>query len=183
MTKDLKEKAIDIKGKNYVLVSDRVIYFNDTYKNGAIKTKLVSDTVSDTYIIRATIIPDVTVPERFFTGYSQAKIGDGLVNKTAALENAETSAVGRGLAMMGIGVIDSIASLDEVNKATRVIHQTDEERMEFKDTKCQKCGAPMNISKSTGKPYCSALCWKNPAPKKEIQKDILPHESGSDLPF
>ena len=33
------------------------------------------------------------------------------------MENAETSAVGRALAMMGIGVIDSIASVDELNKA------------------------------------------------------------------
>jgi transcriptional regulator NrdR family protein len=40
-----------------------------------------------------------------------------MVNKTAALENAETSAVGRALAMMGIGVIESIASVDEINKA------------------------------------------------------------------
>ena len=26
---------------------------------------------------------------------------------------------------------------------------------------CAKCGAPMLISKTSGKPYCSKLCWKN----------------------
>ena len=31
--KQLTNKAIDIKGKKYVLVSDRVLYFNDTYPN------------------------------------------------------------------------------------------------------------------------------------------------------
>ena len=39
------------------------------------------------------------------------------INITAAMENAETSAVGRALAMMGIWVIDSIASADEMKKA------------------------------------------------------------------
>jgi len=42
MTKSLQDKAISIKGKDYVLVSDRIIYFNETYKNGCIKTALVS---------------------------------------------------------------------------------------------------------------------------------------------
>ena len=41
-----------------------------------------------------------------------------MVNKTSAIENAETSAVGRALGLiMGIGVIESIASADEMNKA------------------------------------------------------------------
>ena len=36
--KSLKDKAIDIKGKKYVLVSDRVLYFNENYPNGCIQT-------------------------------------------------------------------------------------------------------------------------------------------------
>lgn len=118
MSKDLKDKAIDIKGKKYVLVSDRVIYFNDTYPNGMINTELISDPISDHIIVKATIVPDIDKPLRTFSDYSQATKGDGMVNRTAALENASTSAVGRALAMMGIGVLDSIASVDEINKAT-----------------------------------------------------------------
>lgn len=117
MKKDLKEKAVDIKGKKYVLVSDRVLYFNEVYTNGSIQTQLVSDVNSGRVIVKAVITPDHKTSERFFTGFSQAVIGDGMVNKTSALENAETSAVGRGLALMGIGVIESIASVDELNKA------------------------------------------------------------------
>ena len=118
MTKDLKEKAIKIKGKDYVLVSDRIIYFNETYTNGSIETKLISEPSETMVVIKATVLPDVKQPERKFTGYSQAKWGDGYINKTSALENAETSAVGRALAMLGIGVIDSIASVDEIKKTT-----------------------------------------------------------------
>jgi hypothetical protein len=113
--KDLKEKAIDIKGKKYVLVSDRVLYFNETYPNGCIQTKIVDD--GNKVIASAKVIPDCDKPERYFTGNSQAIWGDGYINKTSALENAETSAVGRSLAFLSIGVLDSIASVDEIKKA------------------------------------------------------------------
>lgn len=115
--KQLADKAIDIKGNQYVLVSDRILYFNEEYKNGAIKTALVSKANADMVVVKAQVIPNLENPDRYFTGYSQAKWGEGMVNKTSALENAETSAVGRALAMMGIGVIDSVASVDEMQKA------------------------------------------------------------------
>lgn len=117
MTKDLKEKAIDIKGKQYVLVSDRILYFNEAYPKGSIATEELPATKPKMVKFKATVVPDVEQPNRVFTGHSQATWGDGLVNRTAALENAETSAIGRALAMMGIGVIDSIASVDELVKA------------------------------------------------------------------
>lgn len=116
--KSLSDKAIDIKGKQYVLVSDRIIYFNETCPNGCIQTELISTPDAPMVVMKATVIPDVTESKmRAFTGYSQATWGEGYINKTSALENCETSAVGRALAMMGIGVIDSIASVDEINKA------------------------------------------------------------------
>lgn len=123
--KSLQDKAIDFKGKKYVLVSDRVIYFNEQYPDGAISTRLISEPDAPMVVMKATVYPKVvhasggeTVFGRCFTGWSQATWGDSnFVNKTAALENCETSAVGRALAMMGIGVIDSIASVDEINKA------------------------------------------------------------------
>jgi hypothetical protein len=113
--KQLKDKAIDIKGKDYVMVKDRILYFNEKYPNGCIHTEAKRH--EDRYEFKAYVVPDISNEKRIFTGHSQAVIGDGYINKTAAMENAETSAVGRALAMMGIGVIDSIASVDEMNKA------------------------------------------------------------------
>ena len=119
---ELKDKAIDIKWKKYVLVSDRVIYFNENYPNWCIQTERFLEW--DMEIFKATVIPDIEKPERYFTWYSQAKRVKELdpkkkmdVNLTSALENAETSAVWRALAFMWIGVIDSIASADEIKKA------------------------------------------------------------------
>lgn len=118
---ELKDKAIDIKGKKYVLVSDRVLYFNEHYPNGCIQT--VRETIGDMEVIKAVVCPDCAVEWRVFTGYSQAKWGDWFINKTSALENAETSAVWRALAFMWIWVIDSIASVDEITKAENTAKQ------------------------------------------------------------
>lgn len=114
MDKQLKNKAVDIKGKKYILVSDRVLYFNETYPKGYIQTELLSEPQDTRVVVRATVSPE---EGRRFTGMAQEVVGEGYINKTSALENCETSAVGRALAMMGIGVIDSIASIDEINKA------------------------------------------------------------------
>jgi len=147
--KSLRNKAILIKGKKYVLVKDRIIAFNKFYPNGAIKTELVSDVSSERVVVKAQVTPDIKNLDRYFTGYSQAVIGKGLVNQTAALENAETSAVGRALAMLGIGVIDSVASVDEMKKAgatkptptpVPVKRPNDRERV-LDGKKCPYCGA------------------------------------------
>lgn len=112
-----KLATVNIKGKEYVLVKDRIIAFNEQYTNGCIQTEIVSPLESKTVIVKAVVIPDVKTPDRRFVDYSQAVIGEGYINKTSALENASTSAVGRALAYMGIGVIESVASADEVSKA------------------------------------------------------------------
>lgn len=112
-----KLPTVKIKENEYVLVKDRVAEFNRLYPNGCIQTELLTPPESNIVVIKAIITPDIERPTRFFTDYSQAKWGDGYINKTSALENASTSAVGRALAYMGIGIIDSIASADEMAKA------------------------------------------------------------------
>jgi hypothetical protein len=107
--------TIDIKGKPYVLVKDRILAFHELHPNGSIVAEQLPDT--ERVLVRATVTPDVANPARIFTAHSQAIWGDGYINKTSALENAETSAVGRALAMLGIGIIDSVASADEMAKA------------------------------------------------------------------
>jgi hypothetical protein len=186
---ELNDKAIDIKGKKYVLVSDRVIYFNETYKNGMIRTHLLSEPDSELVVVKAQVIPDMANPDRFFTGHSQAKWGDGFINKTSALENAETSAVGRALAMMGIGVIDSIASADEMVKAENTSETNEEIKEEIGDP-CPKCKVGRLIAKTstkTGKTFlkcdkggwdketntatgCNYVNWRNPTVPKFDKK-------------
>lgn len=143
MDKQLKDKAIDFKGKLYVEVKERVNYFNDTYKNGSITTERLN--VDGKEYFKATVCPDVTNPLRIFTGHSQASFSDttSFVNKTSATENSETSAVGRALALMGIGVIDSIASMDEINKTTYTSPSPVKQTETGLVVKCSVCGETM----------------------------------------
>ena len=104
-------KTINFRGKEYNLVESRIAIFNHNHPRGAIRTKLVGDW-KEWVCFEATAIPDTDKPERFFTGHSQAK-WEGNINRTAAMENCETSAIGRALAAMGLG---GGASYDEMIK-------------------------------------------------------------------
>ncbi len=121
MDKKKKDKlpTVSIKGKNYVLAKDRIIYFNDNYPKGSIINEIISPIHEGAklYIVRSTVIPSTEDMSRKFMAHSQAIVGGGGVNATAALENAETSATARALAMMGIGTDESVASAEEVRKA------------------------------------------------------------------
>lgn len=113
-----KMKTVDIKGRQYVTVNERVKAFHELYPNGRIETMLLSAPEANRIVFSTIVIPDMKNKERYFTGYASESIGDGFINKTSALENAETSAVGRALGFANIGIVDSIASVDEITKAT-----------------------------------------------------------------
>lgn len=149
-----KLPTVDIKGKAYVMVKDRILAFNELYKNGSIQTEIVSPLESKIVVVKAIVTPDTTKPERQFVDFSQATIGQGMVNTTAALENASTSAVGRALAYMGIGVIEGIASADEVNKAINNTPKVIVESDDANQDKCEVCG--------TTNQYHSPKCPHNP---------------------
>lgn len=155
--------TVSIKGKDYVLVKDRLLFFNENYPKGAIKTELVKYE-NGQVIVCAKVYPDVSVPDRYFTGWSQAKESDGMVNKTAALENAETSAVGRALAMMGIGVLESLASADEMVKAEEAASSPIPTHRE-PNAICKFCKGEaeerFGISKK-GNSYHAIFCLRNP---------------------
>lgn len=111
-------KTVSIKGREYVTVAERVKAFHEMYPNGSIKTELLSTPEASRIVFRCAVTPDEENATRVFTGYASESIGDGFINKTSAMENAETSAVGRSLGFAGLGVTDSIASVDEITKAT-----------------------------------------------------------------
>lgn len=114
--------TVKIKGSSYALVKDRIIYLAEEVKDYSLQTSIVkfsSEGDDNIWVVKATL----TIGDNVYTGHAQETVGEGYINKTSALENAETSAVGRACAMAGIGVIDSIASVDEINKAENKIKQ------------------------------------------------------------
>lgn len=109
-------KAIEIRGgKSYVMVHTKVAAFRKNYPRGRIESEIIGNPENWVFI-RSKVTPDVERPEQYFVGHSQAK-WQGNINGAAALENAETSAVGRALSMMGIGIEDGMCSAEELAKA------------------------------------------------------------------
>lgn len=160
-------KTVDIRGKEYVEVKTRVIAFNAHYINGRITSEFVYD---GNYVrCKATVVPDLENPERYFTGHAEEDRTQGNINKTNATENCETSAVGRALAMMGIGIVESVASADEVQHAMHKQQtQPSAPQQATGHGNCKDCGSAMVPGKS-GKPYCVA-CYKKWKTQQEAAK-------------
>lgn len=113
-------KAIEMKGKKYVCVFARVNAFRELCPDGTITTEIVS--LEDGVVTMKASVLDES-GRLLATGYAQEKESSSFVNETSFIENCETSAVGRALGMLGIGVDESMASAEEVANA---MHQQED---------------------------------------------------------
>jgi hypothetical protein len=104
-------KTIDIKGKAYVTVSERVKAIRNKYGfNVSIITEVV-ELDGESVSIKATVLQDGNI---IATGHAKENKNDSFINKGSYVENCETSAVGRALAFAGFGIDAEIASADEI---------------------------------------------------------------------
>ena len=111
-----KFKTTNIRGKQYVEVNERIKFFRqeDEYKNWTLSTDF-TELDSEMCVCKA-IVADPS--QRIIaSGHAHEERSSSHINKTSYVENCETSAIGRALAMMGIGIDTSIASANEVNDA------------------------------------------------------------------
>jgi hypothetical protein len=109
-------KTTNIKGKEYVQVNERIIALRKLpeYKGYSIETEMVAID-SDMCVMKATIRD--AKGGIAATGFAQEDRSSSMINKTSYVENCETSAVGRALGFLGIGVESSIATAEEVSLA------------------------------------------------------------------
>ena len=105
--------SVKIHGKEYRTVAERVNLFHEEHKDviKSIKTKILLN--NDKFIAMRTT---VKVGDCVYHGHAQEVYGSTQVNETSALENCETSAIGRALASAGFGGTE-FASADEVANA------------------------------------------------------------------
>ena len=111
-----KFKTTNIRGKSYVEVNERIKFFRqeEQYKNWTIATDFpVLD--SEQCLCKATVCD--TSGRIVAVGHAHEERSSSNINKTSYVENCETSAVGRALAILGIGIDTSIASANEVEAA------------------------------------------------------------------
>lgn len=121
-----KLKTIDIKGKSYTTVDARVQFFREKYPAYTIETEYpILDLEKGICVCRA-IIRDENgkmIADGFAHEWKD-KPGS-MVNKTSYIENAQTSAIGRALGFLGIGINGmGIATADEVS--LKIQHDADE---------------------------------------------------------
>ena len=118
--------TVKIHGKEYKTVALRIQEFREKHPDFTIQTELVE--ANDVLVVmKATISMG---PQVIATGYAEEVRTASKINRTSALENAETSAVGRALAFFGLGGSE-IASADEVaNAITQQSSQAPKEDME-----------------------------------------------------
>ena len=102
--------------KDYITVNERIIKFYELYPEGRIITHIVS-WADGIIIMKAEAYRDILDSQPSSTGHAYEKEGSSYINKTSALENCETSVVGRCLANLGLEIKRGVASREEVENA------------------------------------------------------------------
>lgn len=113
-----KQGVITIHNKQYKTVALRVNEFREERPEWAIETEIIENT-DQRVIMKATIGKPVEGSTAYLiigTGYAEEMRGSSQINRTSALENCETSAIGRALAACGYGG-EEYASANEVQNA------------------------------------------------------------------
>lgn len=117
-------QTMDVKGREYAMVNQRIKAFRMCYPEGTIETELISN-IDGVCIFRA-VVKNIDII--LGTGTAYEKESSSYINKTSYIENCETSAVGRALGMCGFGIDTSVASYEEVANAV-----TNQEKKASKD--------------------------------------------------
>jgi len=100
---------------DYETVEERLVKFWEDHPDGQIHTKVLEHTTSR-FIVEASIYRTEADPRPWTTGLAEETIQGRGVNATSALENCETSAIGRALANAGYATKGKRASREEMSK-------------------------------------------------------------------
>mgnify|MGYP003650605445 FL=1 len=108
-------ESIPLGKSEYVMVKTRLQYFRKHYENASIDTDHVFFD-GESIMCKTTIHVDGKLVA---TGMAHEEKSKNNINATSFVEVCETSAVGRALGMMGIGITNSVATYDEVKNAMK----------------------------------------------------------------
>jgi hypothetical protein len=160
-------KSINIKGKNYVMVNERIKFFRENYRGYTLTSEII-ELNEDSCVIKAIISDGNGLVVA--TGFAQEDRSSSMINKTSFVENCETSAWGRALGNLGIGIDDSIASAEEVDMAIKKQELQNDKNV----IKCEDCGTIIEnrVAEYSYNFYKKHLCRtcqkKQPIPEKVV---------------
>jgi hypothetical protein len=121
---------------DYETVEERLVKFWKDHPDGQIHTKVLEHT-SARFIVEASIYRTEADPRAWTTGLAEETVQGRGVNATSALENCETSAIGRALANAGYATKGKRASREEMSKVaaqSKVKANIDEVKAKMADT-------------------------------------------------
>jgi len=121
---------------DYETVEERLVKFWKDHPEGRIETKLIVNTPTQ-YIVWSAIYRDSADIQPWATGLAEETVQGRGVNATSALENCETSSLGRSLANAGYATKGKRASREEMSKvadAAKVKAKVDEVKAKMADT-------------------------------------------------
>jgi hypothetical protein len=101
--------------EDYETVEERLVKFWKEHPDGRIETSLVESTLQR-FIIKASIFRTEVDAQAWTTGFAEETVSTRGVNSTSALENCETSAIGRALANAGYASKGKRPSREEMSK-------------------------------------------------------------------
>lgn len=107
-------KPLGIHGKDYLTVASRHSIFMEYFNGSCSIDSNIIDNLCDKDRVAVKVI--ITIGDNRFTGLALERFDSSFINKTSALENAETSALGRALASFGLHGSE-YASYEEVANA------------------------------------------------------------------
>ena len=122
--------------EDYETVEERLVKYWKEHPDGQIHTRLLEHT-SGRFIVEASIYRTEADARPWTTGLAEETIQGRGVNATSALENCETSAIGRALANAGYATKGKRASREEMSKvadAAKVKAKVDEVKAKMADT-------------------------------------------------
>ena len=109
-------QTVNIKGKEYATVPERVKAFRSICPGGCISTEIVK--LDESMVVMKATISDEK-GDTLSTGLAYEMKDSSYINKTSYIENCETSAVGRALGWIALGVDASMCSAEELVNALR----------------------------------------------------------------
>ncbi len=112
--------SIDVKGKDYVMVPERVKAFRMLFPEGFITTKIIS--LADGVCVMQSEAGYYENGNKIVLGTGMAfeRQESSFINRTSYIENCETSSVGRCLGFIGLGIDGGgICSAEEVLNAVK----------------------------------------------------------------
>ncbi len=104
-------KTINIKGKEYIAVVERLKAFRSNFKDFRLLTEIVEFTPERCIMVAKVLNPDGV---EVANGHACETPNKNQINRLSILENCETSAIGRALGNFGIGIDEDICTADEM---------------------------------------------------------------------